>query len=57
MGWLRPFIVYSGRHASGPALLQIVDDYRRLLAGLSGGSLDPQELLAPGYAMPKFGQG
>lgn len=57
MGWLKPFIVYSGRRAPAPELLKIVDDYRRLIAGLSDGSLDPLELLAPGYVMPEFGQG
>jgi glutathione-regulated potassium-efflux system ancillary protein KefG len=57
MGWLKPYIVYSGRRAPAPRILEVVDDYRRMLAGLSDGSLDPLELLAPGYVMPQFGQG
>jgi glutathione-regulated potassium-efflux system ancillary protein KefG len=56
MGWLQPFIVYSGRHASEPQLGQMADDYRRTLASLSDGSLDPLQLLAPGYVMPSIGQ-
>jgi glutathione-regulated potassium-efflux system ancillary protein KefG len=52
MGWLKPFIIYSGRHMASPELQQLIGDYRRLIAALSEGSLDPMRLLAPGYVMP-----
>jgi glutathione-regulated potassium-efflux system ancillary protein KefG len=52
MGWLRPFIIYSGRRMNSLELAQKVQDYRSILAGLHDGSLHPLDLLAPGYIMP-----
>jgi glutathione-regulated potassium-efflux system ancillary protein KefG len=52
MGWLKPFIVYSGRRMNAAELAQKAQDYRSILKGLSDGSLDPMDLLAPGYTMP-----
>jgi glutathione-regulated potassium-efflux system ancillary protein KefG len=52
MGWLRPFIVYSGRRMGTSELAREARQYRSILAGLSDGSIDPLDLLAPGYIMP-----
>jgi glutathione-regulated potassium-efflux system ancillary protein KefG len=52
MGWLKPFIVYSGRRLSPSELMEKANAYRRMLTGLADGSIDPLSLLAPGYVMP-----
>jgi glutathione-regulated potassium-efflux system ancillary protein KefG len=52
MGWLKPFIIYSGRRLSAAELSRKAADYRHILAGLSDGSIDPLDMLAPGYTMP-----
>jgi glutathione-regulated potassium-efflux system ancillary protein KefG len=52
MGWLRPFIVFSGRRMSSAELDEEARKYRALLGGLNDGSINPMELLAPGYDMP-----
>lgn len=52
MGWLKPFIVYSGRRLMPAELAEKVEDYRRIMKGLTQGSLDPLSLLAPDYIMP-----
>jgi glutathione-regulated potassium-efflux system ancillary protein KefG len=52
MGWLRPFIIYSGRHMAPAELERQAGEYRRIIASLSEGALDPMRLLAPGYVLP-----
>lgn len=53
MGWLEPFVVYSGRHLTAAALEDHIRAYREKLVGLRDGTLDPLETLARGYQMPR----
>lgn len=52
MGWLRPFVVYSGRRMSRAERMAEIGAYRALLEDLRDGRLDPRTLLANGHAMP-----
>lgn len=52
MGWLKPFIVYSGRRMTRDERLGEVEAYRALLADLAAGRTDPRGLIAEGYDMP-----
>lgn len=57
MIWLKPFVIYSGRHMTSAELQRLVGDYHRLVVSLSEGSLDPMRFLAPGYITPGIPQG
>lgn len=57
MIWLKPFVIYSGRHMTSVELQRLVGDYHRLVVSLSEGSLDPMRFLAPGYITPVMPQG
>jgi glutathione-regulated potassium-efflux system ancillary protein KefG len=52
MGWLRPFIVYSGRRMPRSDRLAVIESYRALLQDLRDGRIDPLSLLADGDVDP-----
>jgi glutathione-regulated potassium-efflux system ancillary protein KefG len=57
MGWLKPFIIHSGRNLDPAALSGRAEAYRELLVDLRDGRTNPLKHLADGYDLPKsFGK-
>jgi glutathione-regulated potassium-efflux system ancillary protein KefG len=53
MGWLKPFVIHSGRRMEPAALSGKVEAYRELLVDLRDGRKDPLKHLVEGYTLPK----
>ncbi|MGL4491092.1 MAG: NAD(P)H-dependent oxidoreductase [Rhizobiaceae bacterium] len=57
MGWLKPFVIHSGRGLDPTTLSGRAETYRELLVDLRDGRKDPLKHLAEGYELPKsFGK-
>ena len=52
MGWLAPFVIFSGRRMEAAELSTATEAYRDLIVGLRDGTIDPLSRLAPGYVLP-----
>ncbi len=53
MGWLKPFVIHSGRSIDPVTLSGKAEAYRELLVDLRDGRKDPLKHLAEGYELPK----
>ncbi len=53
MGWLKPFVIHSGRNLDPTALSGRAEAYRELIVDLRDGRKDPRKHLADGYELPK----
>jgi glutathione-regulated potassium-efflux system ancillary protein KefG len=52
MGWLKPFVIHSGRTLEPSQLSGRTEAYRELLVDLRDGRKDPLKHLADGYELP-----
>jgi glutathione-regulated potassium-efflux system ancillary protein KefG len=53
MGWLKPFVIHSGRNLEPAALSGLGEAYRDLIVDLRDARKDPLKYLAQGYSLPK----
>jgi glutathione-regulated potassium-efflux system ancillary protein KefG len=53
MGWLKPFVIHSGRSIDPATLSGKAEAYRELLVDLRDGRKDPLKHLAEGYNLPR----
>ena len=52
MAYMKPFVIHAGRRLPPEDLSAAVESYRDLLVGLRDNRIDPQSLLADGFALP-----
>jgi glutathione-regulated potassium-efflux system ancillary protein KefG len=52
MGWLKPFVIYVGRHLENTELTRQVEAYRDLIIGLRDGKHPPMNHVHKGYPLP-----
>ncbi len=53
MAYLKPFVIFTGRHMEAGELAGHAEKYRDVLVDLRDGRLDPFMQLATGFALPK----